>query len=722
MTGKKSVRFFEIIDQLLDYYPEADVAFLEKAYVFAARIYRGKTRLKGEPYLAHPLAVAGILVHMRLDVESIAAALLHDLLLEGLVTLEELEESFGADVAQIVQGVTKLTRLDFGNKKEEQAEYMRKMVLALSHDMRILLVKLGERLHDMRTYENLCSASQRILARETLDIYAPLADRLGIEWMKVELEDLAFKCLEPEEHDRILQGLVKTQVERRRYIETVKKILHENLEQHGLQGRVSGRSKHLYSIYTKMARQKLDLERIYDVVAFRIIVDSVRACYEVLGMVHTLWNPVSGRFKDYIVKPKSNRYQSLHTTVIGPEGARMEVQIRTHEMDRIANEGVAAHWLYKQRGDSSQKLDERESQRFSWLKELLDFNKEWRDPKTVFDVVKDGFHTDEVYVFTPLGDVKVFPRGATPVDFAYEVHSEVGHRCVGARVNGKIVPLRYQLQNADTVEVLTAANHQPSKDWLKFVKTSKATQRIRHWIKAAERQRSVALGKELCEKEFRKKGLNFSNYVNAPELLEVARAFSLRTIDDLLASVGYWKISPVQVIGRLMPAPSAEPEEKEEVLAFEKRKPRSQDEGIVVRGADNVMIRMARCCNPVPGEPIVGYITRGRGITVHRARCKNVVRGDEERRISVQWDSGEGKVYPVDIKVVLAQEKGMLAALSGLLGQLDVNVVDVKMDNSARDAVVCLLKIEVKDTNHLQRVLSVLRSERGILRVQRTME
>ncbi len=722
MIGKNTVRFFEIIDRLLEYYPEADVAFLEKAYVFTASAYSGRKRLKGEPYLAHPLAVAGIMVQMRLDVESIVAALLHDMLMEDTCTVEDLRENFGDDMLQIVQGVARLTRLDFSNKKERQAEYMRKMVLALSHDMRILLVKLGERIHDMRTYENLCSTSQQVLAREALDIYAPLADRLGIEWMKLELEDLAFKCLEPEEHDRVLQGMARTQVERRSYIEEVKKILHIHLEKNGLQGRVSGRSKHLYSIYSKMKRQKLDVERIYDVIAFRIIVDSVRACYEALGMVHNLWEPVSGRFKDYIVKPKSNMYQSLHTTVIGPHGERVEVQIRTLEMDRIAKEGVAAHWLYKQRGDSREKLDEKESQRFSWLKELLDWNKAWRDPKIIFDVVKEGFRTDEVYVFTPQGDVKAFPRGATPVDFAYEVHSEVGHRCVGARVNGKIVPLRYELQNGDTVEILTAASHQPSKDWLKFVKTSKASQRIRHWIKAAERQRSVATGRELCEKEFRKKGLNFNNYINSPELLEVARTLSLKTIDDLLASIGYWKISPVQVIGRLPPPAQAEPVEKEEALNFEKRKARSRDDGIIVQGADNVMVRMAKCCNPVPGESIVGYITRGKGIAVHKATCRNVDRGDRDRKIDVQWDSGEGKVYQVEMTVIFSQEKGMLANISGLLGQLDVNVVDVKVDSGSRDAAVCRLKIEVKDNKHLQRVLSVLRSERGILKVQRSME
>lgn len=722
MIATMPSRFFEIVDQLLEYYPDTDISAIEKAYVFIARAYRGKPRLQGEPYLTHPLAVAGIVARMRLDAVTVVAAMLHDVLVDGVCSVETLQEQFDSDVVRVVKGVTRISQLDFSRRKEEQAEYMRNMVLALSKDMRVLLVKLAERYHDMKSFEHLCSEEQRTLARETLDIYAPLTARLGIDWMKVELEDLSFQCLEPLEHDNLVQGLAKTQAERQRYIEEVKRTLHKEMLEHDLHGLVSGRSKHLYSIYMKMVRQKLDLQRVQDLIAFRIIVDSVRECYEALAMVHSLWEPVDGRFKDYIIKPKSNMYQSLHTTVIGPSNERFEVQIRTQEMDRIANEGVAAHWLYKQQGGSDEMLDERESQKFSWLKELLDWNKEWRDPKTVSRVVESGFELNEVYVFTPQGDVKVFPKGSTPIDFAYDVHSEVGHRCVGARVNGKIVPLRYELQSGDSVEILTAANHHPSKDWLNLVKTSKAGQRIRHWIKAEERQRSVSMGRDICEREFRKKGLNFNNYVNSPELAEVAKALSLRTVDDLLASIGYRKISPAQVIGRLSPAAQAEQVEKDEALIIEKRRSRPHDDGIIVQGADNVMIRMARCCNPVPGEPIMGFITRGRGITVHRASCTNVETGEYERKIDVQWDSGEGKLYPVDIKVISAESKGMLAGLSGILGQLDASIVDVKMESGAKGTTACRLKIEVKDNKHLQRVLSVLRTEKGILKVQRSIE
>lgn len=714
------MRFFEIVDKVLSFFPNADISFLEKAYVFAAKAHRGKQRLGGEPYLGHPLAIAGILADMRLDEESIAAGLLHDSLERKLVTPEEIEKNFGPNIALIVKGVAKLTQLDFSNRKDHQAEYMRKMILAMSPDIRVVLVKLADRLHDIRSLKIYDADTQKRLAQETMDIYAPLAARLGIDWMKQELEDLAFRCLEPAAYEEIAQGLAKTEAERHRYIDEVQKILTANLKDHGISGRVSGRPKHLYSIYLKMMRQNLDLHRIYDLIAFRIIVDTVKACYEALGMVHSLWEPVAGRFKDYIVKPKSNMYQSLHTTVIGPFGERMEVQIRTEEMNTIAKEGIAAHWLYKE-GRPRDKSAEQETQRFSWLRELLEFNREWRDPRTLFESLRVDLYPDEVYVFTPRGEVKAFPKGSTPIDFAYDVHTEVGHRCVGGRVNGKLVPLRYELQNGDTVEILTAPNHHPSKDWLKFVKTTKAINRIRHWFKAEERERSIATGRDICEREFRKKGLNFNNYINSPELQEAARSLSFKTIDDLLASIGYRKLSPLQVIGRLPAfANQVEDAAREETILIEKPRAGHKSEGVRVSGVDDVMIRMSRCCNPVPGEPIAGYITRGKGIAVHRLSCPNFARVERERRIEVQWDSGEGHLFPVDIKVVHSGDRGMLAALNGVLGQLDVSVVDLHVGGTSKDDVnVCRMRIEVKDTKHLQRVLGTLRSEKGVYKVQR---
>jgi GTP diphosphokinase / guanosine-3',5'-bis(diphosphate) 3'-diphosphatase len=715
------VRYFEILDQVLSYHPGADMALLERAYVFTAKVHQGKVQLPGETYLNGPLAVAGTLALMKLDEETVAAGLLHDVLVEQCATMQDLEENFGADVARIVQGVTKLGQLVFSKREERQAEYVRKLVLAMSADVRVLLVKLADRLHEIRALECRLNESQKLLAQETRDIYAPLAGRLGIDWMKQELEDLSFRCLEPEAWEKITRGLAKTEEDRRRYIDEVKQILTSKLEENGIQGKVSGRPKHLFSIHLKMIRQDMDIRRIYDLIAFRIIVDSVKACYEALGMVHAEWEPVAGRYKDYIARPKSNMYQSLHTTVVGPHNEPMEIQIRTEEMNKIANEGIAAHWLYKE-GARASAADKQETQRFSWLRELLEWNKEWRDPKTFFDVAKTDFYPDEVYVFTPMGQVKAFPRGATPIDFAYEVHTEVGHRCVGARVNGKLVPLRYELQNGDTIGILTAANHRPSKDWLKFVKTTKAINRIRHWFKAEEREHSIARGKDLCEREFRKKGLNFNNLLNSPELLEVARSFSLRTVDDLLGSVGYHKITPNQVLNRLPSIAAEEGFEKEPLVPLEKPKSAHPDEGIKVRGVDDVMTRMAKCCNPVPGEEIVGYITRGRGITVHRVSCRNLDKGDSERTIEVQWDSGKDQTYPVDIKVVYSGDRGMLATLSGVLGQFDAKVVGIHLDPRADDLNVCKLTIEVKDTNHLSRVLSGLKAEKGVYQVQRYME
>lgn len=715
------MRYFEIVDQVLSYHPGTNLALLEKAYVFAARIHHGKVRLHGEPYLAHPLAVAGILARMKLDEETIAAGLLHDVLEEQWATTEELEEHFGASVAQIIQGVTKLGQLTFSNREERQAEYIRKMVLAISADVRVVLVKLANRLHEIRGLVERFSDAHRIFAQETRDIYAPLAGRLGIEWIKQELEDLSFRLLEPEASESIVLGLAKTEEDRRQYINEGKAILTAKLEENGIRGRVSGRSKHLYSIHRKMLRQDMDLRRIYDLIAFRIIVDSVTACYEVLAMVHAAWEPVPGRYKDYIAKPKSNMYQSLHTTVIGLHNEHMEIQIRTEEMDSIANEGIAAHWLYKE-GARSAATDKQETQRFSWLRELLEWDKEWRDPRTLSELAKIDPYPDEVYVFTPMGDVKVLPRGASPLDFAYDVHSEVGHRCVGARVNGKLVPLRHELQNGDTIEIMTSANQRPSKDWLKFVKTSKAINRIRHWMKAEERERSISMGRELCEREFRKKGLNFNNLINSTELLEVARALSLRTVDDLLATIGYRKITPNQVIGRLPSTAAEEEAPREETIAVEKRKSAPPDEGIKVRGVDDVMIRMAKCCNPVPPEEIVGYITRGRGITVHRLSCRNLDKGDSERKIEVQWDSGKDQTYPVDIRVAYSGDKGMLATLSSILGQADAKVVGIGLDPRVKDMNVCKLTIEVKDTNHLGRVLTALRGEKGVYSARRYME
>jgi guanosine-3',5'-bis(diphosphate) 3'-pyrophosphohydrolase len=719
------VRFFELLDIVLDYFPGANSHLLEKAYVFVSKAYKTKGTLPGESYLDHPLAVAALLAKMRLDEESIAAGLLHDSLEKQYIGPEELVELFGPDVAMIVQGVTKLTQIAYSNRKERQAEYIRKMIMAISRDVRVVLVKLADRLDGIGG--TLCSTDRSggNFANETLDIYAPLAGRLGIDWMKLELENLSFKCLQPQSYDEIVSGLAKTEEDRIHYIREVERILEAKMAEFNIKGRIRGRPKHIYSIYQKMERQKLDMTRIYDLIAFRIIVDSVKSCYEALALIHALWEPVEGRYKDYIARPKSNMYQSLHTTVLGPYGERMEVQIRTEEMDRIAKQGIAAHWLYKERKPVAE-IDKHETQSFSWFRQVMELSRDWTagrtDSKSVIESLKVDFYPNEVYVFTPNGDVKAFPKGSTPVDFAYEVHTEVGHRCVGARVNGKLAPLRYELQNGDTIEVLTSANHRPSKDWLKQVKTTKAISRIKHWFKTEERERSISQGREICEREFRKKGLNFNNYLNSTELAEAAKAFSLKSVEDLIASVGYHKVTAHQIIGKLSTLPAEDEQSKDEILVEKRKTPPSRD-GIKVEGVDDVLIRMAQCCNPVPGEPVMGYITVGRGITVHRISCKNLERGgDEGRKIDVQWNSGKEQVFPVEIKVVHSGERGNLAALNGVLGQMDVNVVSLKVENHADTSSVCHLRIEVKDSQHLQRVMSALRNEKGVYRVQRTME
>ncbi len=717
--------FFQIEDALLAYHPDADVRLLEKAYVFSAFVHRGRSRVPGEPYLEHPLEVASILTRLHLDDRSVASGLLHDTLEEGLTSPEELEKAFGPTVTRIIEGLTRVNQFHFGNDKEKaQAETLRKMILAMTTDLRIILITLADRLHDLRVADRFPPDDRRRMAQEAIDIFAPLAGRLGIEWIKLQLEDLAFRWLEPEAYEAISQGLAQTREEQRSYVEEVRQILTQKLSEQGLGGRIIGRSKHLYSIYLKMMKQNLDLDRIYDLIAFRIIVDSVPDCYEALGIVHASWEPVPGRYKDYIARPKPNMYQSLHTTVIGPLGERMEIQIRTEEMDRIAREGIAAHWLYKE-GRPLQGVSQEETQRFSWLRQLLEPERGWQDPKTFFDSLQVELYPDEVYVFSPEGDVKVLPRGATPVDFAYHIHTEVGHRCVGARVNGKIVPLRYELQNGDTVEILTASKHRPSKDWLSFVKTSKAKGRIRHWIKTEERDRSIAMGREICEREFRKRGLNFNHYINSQELLDVARGLSLKSVEDLLASIGYRKISPVQVIGRLPMAQEDEEPSREEAFLEkipERKRAARGEEGVRVQGVDDVMIRVARCCNPLPGEPIVGYITRGRGITVHRKGCKNVSKGDLERRIDVQWDSGESQSHPVDIVVTYDGDRTGVGVLSALLGQLDVGVVDVKIGGAGNGLSRFQMRIEVRDTEHLSRVITALRNEKHVYRVQRIAE
>jgi GTP pyrophosphokinase len=711
------IRLNDILDQVTSYHPEADVSLIEKAYVYSAKAHAGQVRLSGEPYLMHPLEVAGILAKMKLDVFSIASALLHDTLEDTETSLEDLSRLFGSEVTQIVDGVTKIGRFEFGSYEERQAENMRKMILAMADDIRVILIKLADRLHNMRTLNYQASERQRLIAQETLEIYAPLAGRLGIDWIRKELEDLALLYLDAGMYDEIVSGVKRNEEERERYINEVKGVIQEKLAEFGLEGKVSGRPKHIYSIYKKMVAQNLDLEHIYDIIAFRIILANIRECYEALGVIHSLWKPIPGRFKDYIGMPKANMYQSLHTTVIGPYGERVEIQIRSEKMHRIANEGIAAHWVYKE----GKSVPESDSKRFSWLRQLLEWQQDLKDPREFLETVRVDLFPDEVYVFTPNGDVKAFPSGSTPIDFAYSIHTEVGNQCTGAKVNGKLVPLKYELRNGDIVEIITSAKHVPSKDWLKIVKTSRARTRVRHWIKTEERERSIALGREICEREFRKHGLNFAKYLNSDEFLQVTKAFSLQKADDLLASIGYGKISALQAIGKLTSL--LKPEEKPDEVVIEKvertdRPP--QRGGVRVKGLADIMVRFAKCCNPLPGEPISGYITRGRGVSVHRADCQSLLNSGFERRIEVEWDRAAGEVHPVGLAVICANVKGMLAAISGALSNQDINILEANVRTRVDNRAECKFVVEVRDTNHLQEAMVAVRKIKNVMDVQRS--
>ncbi|MCG6982265.1 MAG: bifunctional (p)ppGpp synthetase/guanosine-3',5'-bis(diphosphate) 3'-pyrophosphohydrolase [Deltaproteobacteria bacterium] len=711
------IRLNDIVDRVLSYHPEADVSLIEKAYVYSAKAHAGQVRLSGEPYLMHPLGVADILARMRLDVFSITSGLLHDTLEDTDTNLDDLTHLFGSEVSHIVDGVTKIGRFEFSSHEERQAENMRKMILAMADDIRVVLIKLADRLHNMRTLNYHGVGKQRLIARETMDIYAPLAGRLGIDWIKTELEDLAFSYLDPDVYEEIVSGLKRNEDERERYIKEVKDVIQEKLAELDLEGKVSGRPKHIYSIYKKMIAQNLDLEHIYDIIAFRIILNSIRECYEALGVIHSSWKPIPGRFKDYIGMPKANMYQSLHTTVIGPYGERVEIQIRTEEMHSIANEGIAAHWVYKE----GRSFPENESKRFTWLRQLLEWQQDLKDPREFLETVRVDLFPDDVYVFTPNGDVKAFPRGSTPIDFAYSVHTEVGNQCTGAKVNGKLVPLKYELKNGDIVEIITSSKHVPSKDWLKIVKTSRARTRIRHWIKTEERERSIALGREICEREFRKHGLNFNQYLNSEEFFQVAQSFSLQKVEDLLASIGYGKISALQAIGKLTSL--VEPEEKPEELVVERpeRKERpSHRGGVLVKGADDILVRFAKCCNPLPGEQIAGFITRGRGVSVHRADCASLLSSGFERRIEVEWDREAEEVHPVGLAVICANVKGMLAAISGTLSNHDINILQANVRTRVDNRAECKFVVEVRDTDHLLGAMAAVRKIKNVIDVQRS--
>jgi len=702
------IRIEDIIDRVLSYNPNADVSLFRKAYIYAAKAHKGQLRLSGEPYLSHPLNVAFILAKMRLDVITVVCGLLHDTVEDTLVTIEDIKNQFGEEIAVIIDGLTKLSKISFSSKRKRHAENIRKMILAMAQDIRVILVKLADRLHNMQTLGYLPPEKQKLIAKETLEIYAPLAARLGIGWLRTELEDLSLYYSDTKTYQRISQGIARRKEEEKRYIGEIKTILQNKLEDLGIKGRIEGRTKSIFSIYRKMNKQQIDLNQIYDLVAFRIIVNTIKECYETLGMVHSLWKPIPGRFKDYIAMPKPNMYQSLHTTVIGPYGGRIEIQIRTEEMHRLAEEGIAAHWRYKEGKEG----DEEEVRRFAWLRQILEWQRELKEPREFLEAVKTDLFPEEVYVFTPKGDVKALPAGSTAIDFAYSIHSEIGHHCAAVKVNGRLVPLRYKLNTGDVVEVTTSPKQHPSKDWLKFVKTPRARTRIKHYLRNLEREQGFSLGKELCEKEFKKYGLDFPKIFNSPEFTKIAKKLSFKTTEDLILAVGYGKLSVKQIIRRLLPPL----EEKKEKQVISQKIPSSD---IKVKGVEGVLVKIARCCCPLPGDEIVGYITKGHGITVHHANCRNLLSADPNRLVEVTWGERTNQVYPVKIEIKCSDKVGLLAEISGAVAKVKANIIASKTKTTSDHRAFFSFVVEVKDREQFQAVINAIRSIDAVEKIKR---
>jgi GTP pyrophosphokinase len=714
------IRFEDLLEKVRAANPDADTELLRRAYVFSAAEHKGQVRRSGEPYLVHPLEVADLLADMRLDVVAIAAGLLHDIVEDTPNTIERVRELFGEQVSHVVEGVTKLSGLQFASSEERQAESFRKMLLAMVDDIRVILVKLADRLHNMRTLHHLPEDRRVRIAQETRDIYAPIAHRLGMSKLKNELEELAFRYIEPAAYNALRQ-----QVETRRrategLVDELRKRLGQKLEEAQIPVVViEGRIKRLWSIHQKLQRQHVALDQVYDFLALRVITRNVKDCYAVLGIIHQMWSPVPGRFKDFIAMSRPNGYQSLHTSVVSERGVPFEVQIRTEEMHRVAEEGIAAHWKYKEGRVGA----ERDEQYFHWLRQLVEWQQETRDPTEFMQNLRIELYAEEVYIFTPKGEVKSLPRGSTPVDFAYFIHTDVGHTCVGARVNGRIVPLRTKLANGDIVEILTQTAHKPSRDWLNFVHTSRARNKIKHAIHAEEKTRSVELGRRLFEKEVRRFGVE-KGRIDDEALAEVAGEYGAQKADDLFAAIGYGKVTARAVLGRLVGQDRLKEKAPDGALtSVVKRMLGTGDEKIKVRGLDDLMVFRARCCNPIRGEKIVGYITRGKGVSVHSALCPNVVNllYDPERRIDVEWDKGsDASPYTVRLRISVEDRRGILADVSSRIADINTNIRDVEatVDEAQRGSI--RMTVEISDVKHLDKVMRSLKSVDGVLAVERT--
>ncbi len=703
-----------LIDRIFSYNPEADVNMIRRAYAYSNEAHYKQKRMGGAPYIEHPLAVADILCDMRMDCNTIAAALLHDTVEDSDISIEDVRALFGDDVAFLVESLTKLSKIELRTSEDAQAENFRKMFLAMAEDMRVILIKFADRLHNMRTLQYLSSLKQDKIAQETLDIYAPLANRLGIGWLKSEFEDLSFKFLMPDKYKEIARRVAKKREEQEGYLNEIIKIMEAHLKVEKIPARVFGRVKHFYGIHQKMCKQSISFDLVYDVIAVRIITDTPTNCYAALGLIHSLWTPVPGRFKDFIGSPKSNLYQSLHTTIIGPKGERVEYQIRTEEMNRIAEEGVAAHWKYKE-NDGADKVDEKY---FIWLRELVKQQKDTPDAKEFLEAVKGNIIPGVVFVFTPEGDIYELPQNASPVDFAYAIHTEVGHQCTGAKVNSRIVPLRYKLQNGETVEIITSHGHTPSRDWLKFVKTQRAKSRIKQWLKIEERKKGLMLGEELLEKALKKYRLNTA-LAKSKEILEVAKPYRIKTHEDLYVAIGYGRLSVHKIVRKLLPEP--EEGDKEKIhLKKEVKKP-EDSKGITIKGVDNIMFHRAKCCYPLPGEPVTGFVTRGRGVSIHSVNCPTLDTNtvDADRLVDVEW-AGDGEAtHMVKVQVLTIDKRGLLTELSAVLSTNNVNINHVDASATHEKQALFNFILDIRDKRQLDDIARKISQINGVIDVKR---
>jgi GTP diphosphokinase / guanosine-3',5'-bis(diphosphate) 3'-diphosphatase len=725
-TALTLTKFRDLMKRMQENRPQDDLTIVKKAYDYSLKHHEGQTRASGEPYLIHPLEVALVLCEMKMDPVAIAAGLLHDSVEDTSVTIADIHKEFGEQVAHIVEGVTKISKIDFATREEQQAENLRKMMLAMVDDIRVVLIKLADRLHNMRTLEHLPPDRQHKIAEETLEIYAPIAHRLGMGKIRGELEDLGFRFLDPVGFEQVEKSVNARRKQGEAFLAKMQGIITDKLKEAGIQARVESRIKRLFSIHKKLQRQRISVDQVYDLCAMRVITRSLQDCYAVLGIIHNLWRPVPGRIKDFIAMPRPNFYQSLHTSVITEDGTPFEIQIRTEEMHKMAEEGIAAHWKYKDGPVSAQ-----DEQRLAWLRQVVEWQRDVSDPNEFLSTLKVDLYPEEVYTFTPKGKVVVLPRDATPIDFAYTIHTEVGHTCVGAKVNGRMVPLRYKLHSGDIVEILTQPGHKPSRDWLGLVKSSRSRNKIKHWLNVHQRERAIEIGRKLIEKEARKYRIALKE-IKDEDLLKVASGYGLGKAEDLMAGIGYGKYSARQVLARLLPAgatPSIAGDIESEGLTSEPgaiasvvRRVFGDHNAITVRGQGDMLVYRARCCNPIRGESIVGYITRGKGVAVHSVNCPNVTNllYEQERKIDVEWarDDATPTAYPVKLTVFCDDRFGMLKNITGVIGDAKSNIRNISAHTSNSQASVEVV-LDISDLKHLETIIVGLRKIPGVHEVQR---